>query len=116
MAFPEVVSTLDTLASAFAALQDRTIRGEKLSESDIVDALLADLTVGRAVSEVFLSKFIVSNSKVSLEAVQRIVGELQSKMSATLLTDPDLFVQHSRAAALLARDLRRRSTGLHLVR
>jgi hypothetical protein len=118
MALPEVNAqvSVDNNASVFAALQDRVIRGEKLSESDIVNALFEDLRAGRALSEVFLSKFIVGNTRVSVEAIGRILSALQTEMSATLLSSPDLFVLHSRAAALLARDLRRRQSHLHVVK
>lgn len=109
-----LVSTLH-IPSALAALQERSIRGEPLSEHDIVGAIGTDIESGSVVSEVFLSKFVTSNRSVSAVAIESLIGQFQAKMNGVILTNPDLFLSYGKAAALLARELRRRTTALHLV-
>jgi hypothetical protein len=103
------------ISSALAALQERSIRGERLLEQDIVSAIEADIASGTVVSEVFLSKFVASNRSVSVGAIESLICQLQAKMSAVLLNSPDLFLSYGKATAFLARELRRRTTALHLV-
>lgn len=115
MAVSHILVTPVQIPSALAALQERSIRGEQLSEHDIVDAIRIDIDSGTVVSEVFLSKFVASNRSVSPVAIESLIGQLQSKMNAVLMSNPDLFLSYGKAAVLLARELRRRTSALHLV-
>jgi|GEM_PF-3712562 len=109
-----VVSTSE-VASALAALQDRVIQGDEISEVTIKDAIEVDLKRGIPLSEVFLSKFVCSNHAVSSEAIHSIVVRMQASMNEVLLSNPDLFAAYSKGVTLLARELRRRSIGIRLV-
>ncbi len=115
MAVSHTLVTPRQVPSALAALQERGIRGDQLSEHDIVEAIRVDIEAGAVVSEVFLSKFVAANTAVSPVAIESLLGQLQIEMNAVLLGNPDLFVCHAKAAAFLARELRRRRSVLHLV-
>lgn len=115
MAFAHSVVTSHEILSALVALQERSIRGESLSEQDITHAIRGDIESGIAVSEVFLSKFVCGNRAVSSEAIESLILLVQDKMNEVLLSNPDLFLTYGKAAALLVRELRRRVVGLHLV-
>lgn len=115
MAVPHTLVAPFQIPSALAALQERSIRGEQLLEHDIISAIQADIENGTMVSEVFLSKFVAGNRSVSGVAMKSLIGQFQAKMNEVLLSNPDLFLSYGKAAALLARELRRRTTVLHLV-
>jgi hypothetical protein len=115
MAFPHTLVVSNEIPSALAALQERVIRGEQLSEHDITRSVRVDIESGIAVSEVFLSKFIGGNRAISPDAIESIVAQLQAKMKEVLFSNPDLFLAYGKAAAFLARELRRRAAVLHLV-
>jgi hypothetical protein len=89
-------------SSALAALQSRFIAKGKISASELSEAIAADLDQGVALSETFITKFLLATDMPS-DLRSEITSKIQARMGQVLFRDPVLFLNYSKAAVLIAR-------------
>jgi hypothetical protein len=88
--------------SARVALQSRFIAKGNISASELSEAIAADLDQGVALSETFITKFLLATDMPS-DLRSEITSKIQARMGQVLFCDPVLFLNYSKAAVLIAR-------------